>query len=221
MTASLAIHRWREGQWQAEEALSELPLWPAYGLLWWLANATAAIPLLLVTALCAFRSQRRPRRLVVAPGVELQAASWARRVAATLLDFLVTAFLSELALRLVGLLAGDRFEEHSSGLPIVMLAVYVVVFFAYFLVGEARSGQTLGKRLLSIRVVGEDGQQAPMGSIVVRNLLRPSPVVLPVAYLVGSIVMLVTPRWQRLGDLLGHTVVVEAPPPPPSDAPSE
>jgi hypothetical protein len=34
---------------------------------------------------------------------------------------------------------------------------------------------------------------------------------MPVAYLVGSIALLVTQRWQRVGDLLAHTLVVELP----------
>ena len=42
----------------------------------------------------------------------------------------------------------------------------------YYIVCEAATGATLGKRMVGIRVVGEDGDHVTFGAAVVRNLVR-------------------------------------------------
>lgn len=78
--------------------------------------------------------------------------------------------------------------------------------FAYFTYMEATFGQTFGKKLLGIVVVTEDGGPCDATDSVVRNLLRFADA-LPVFYLLGAIVVIVTDEDQRLGDLLAETVV--------------
>jgi uncharacterized RDD family membrane protein YckC len=68
-------------------------------------------------------------------------------------------------------------------------------------------GQTLGKRLLRLRVVDESGLRLAPSQVVIRNLLRFVDS-LPLLYLVGGIACLISPRGQRLGDLAANTVVV-------------
>lgn len=70
-------------------------------------------------------------------------------------------------------------------------------------------GQTLGKRLLGLRVMDDRGLRLHVPQILVRNLLRPVDL-LPGFYLVGGAAMLCGPRAQRLGDLAAGTVVVRA-----------
>ena len=79
----------------------------------------------------------------------------------------------------------------------------------YYFACESGGGQTIGKRLMRLRVVRADGGHAGMGEIFVRTILR---VIDGIAlYLVGLVVMLVTgERRQRLGDLAAGTVVVDA-----------
>ncbi len=68
-------------------------------------------------------------------------------------------------------------------------------------------GRTPGKKALEIRVVNRDGTPVGWYGSIIRNLVR---VVdgLPVGYVVGIIAMIVSGRFQRLGDLAGDTVVV-------------
>jgi len=68
-------------------------------------------------------------------------------------------------------------------------------------------GQTLGKRLLRLRVSDINGLHLQFSQIVIRNLLR---VVdsLPILYLVGGLTCLVSRRAQRLGDIVANTIVV-------------
>jgi uncharacterized RDD family membrane protein YckC len=71
-------------------------------------------------------------------------------------------------------------------------------------------GQTLGKRLLHLRVMDEQGLRLQFSQIVIRNLLRFIDG-LPALYLVGGLACLFNKRAQRLGDFAANTVVVWSP----------
>jgi uncharacterized RDD family membrane protein YckC len=71
-------------------------------------------------------------------------------------------------------------------------------------------GQTLGKRLLGIRVMDVLGLQLQFNQIVIRNLLRAVDS-LPMLYLVGGTAMVLSKQCQRLGDLAANTVVIYVP----------
>lgn len=74
------------------------------------------------------------------------------------------------------------------------------------------NGQTLGKRLLRLRVMDERGLPLRFSQVVIRNLLRAIDG-LPIAYLVGGVAALMGRKSQRLGDFAAATIVVhEAPP---------
>jgi hypothetical protein len=67
-------------------------------------------------------------------------------------------------------------------------------------------GQTLGKRLLGLRVIDAQGLRLQLPQIALRNLLRAVDA-LPLFYLVGGTASLVSRYGQRLGDLAANTVV--------------
>jgi uncharacterized RDD family membrane protein YckC len=70
-------------------------------------------------------------------------------------------------------------------------------------------GQTLGKRVMGIRVMDMRGMRLSLSQVVLRNLLR---VVdnLPFLYMLGGITCLVSRHAQRLGDLAANTIVIQA-----------
>ena len=68
-------------------------------------------------------------------------------------------------------------------------------------------GQTLGKRLLRLRVIDEEGLPLQFHQVVIRNLLRFIDSI-PLLYFVGGLTCLLNRHSQRLGDLAGGTVVV-------------
>ncbi|CAN5829401.1 hypothetical protein BH11VER1_BH11VER1_04330 [soil metagenome] len=68
-------------------------------------------------------------------------------------------------------------------------------------------GQTLGKKVLGLRVVDERGLKLRPSQVVIRNLLRFVDG-LPLFYALGGVVSLFNSRSQRLGDLAAGTVVV-------------
>jgi uncharacterized RDD family membrane protein YckC len=68
-------------------------------------------------------------------------------------------------------------------------------------------GQTLGKRLMHLRVTDVHGLQLQFSQVVIRNLLRFVDS-LPALYLVGGAACLINRRAQRLGDFAANTIVV-------------
>lgn len=68
-------------------------------------------------------------------------------------------------------------------------------------------GQTLGKKLLRLRVMDADGLRLQFHQVLMRNLVRFADM-LPGAYLVGGVASLVSRKAQRLGDLAAGTIVV-------------
>jgi len=97
----------------------------------------------------------------------------------------------------------------------VATAVHVVVYFALVLVYGATAewfwrGQTVGKRLLGLRVVDGRGLRLEPAQVIVRNLLRLLDA-LPAFYLVGGVACVFSRYHQRLGDLAAGTVVIRTP----------
>jgi uncharacterized RDD family membrane protein YckC len=89
------------------------------------------------------------------------------------------------------------------------LSVFLIsLTLTYFFICEALWGQTLGKRLLGLRVLMRDGRPATASAVSARTVLRlidDGPLGLLVMVCSGR-------RRQRLGDLLGGTIVARATP---------
>lgn len=90
---------------------------------------------------------------------------------------------------------------------LIAVGVFVGLWVYWTLLEVIWNGQSVGKRLLRIRVVKSDGSPVTVFSSAVRNLLRVVDF-LPACYPVGLITMLVDKRHRRLGDLLAGTVLV-------------
>jgi uncharacterized RDD family membrane protein YckC len=132
------------------------------------------------------------------------------RFVAVLLD-LVIVFLP-LGI-VIGLMTGGGYAERGNGYANAGLSVggnavwmLLALGIGYYIVCEGATGATLGKRMVGIRVVGEDGEHVTFGAAVVRNLLRVIDALF--FYLIGFLFALASTRGQRLGDRAAHTIVV-------------
>lgn len=94
----------------------------------------------------------------------------------------------------------------------VLLLVWFLINWWYPVLFEMLSdGATPGKKTFGLRVVLANGTPVTWGASVVRNLLRQVDF-LPLFYLAGLVTMLISRRFQRLGDLAAGTLVVHATP---------
>ncbi|WP_058367210.1 RDD family protein [Haloparvum sedimenti] len=121
------------------------------------------------------------------------------RILAFLVDSLVVGIAATVLVVVVGLV--------SESLAGVVGGLAGIGALAYFIYLEGTYGQTLGKRVLGIVVVTEDGGDCDLKAAAIRNLLRIVDA-LPFLYLIGIVLIFVTDDGQRLGDILGNTVVV-------------
>ncbi|MDF2630064.1 MAG: hypothetical protein K0R39_3895 [Symbiobacteriaceae bacterium] len=102
---------------------------------------------------------------------------------------------------------GNRAALDGVLLTILLLGIGFL-FFLYKLVLEAFwNGQTVGKRVVGIRVIKANGLPVDFLQVVIRNLLRVIDY-LPLQYLVGTVSIVASRRGQRLGDIVAGTVVV-------------
>jgi uncharacterized RDD family membrane protein YckC len=91
------------------------------------------------------------------------------------------------------------------------LILYFVLSICYGIMLEWYwRGQTVGKRMMRLRVIDAHGLKLHAHQIIIRNLIR-SVDILPLFYLVGGLACLLTRRAQRLGDIAASTVVIRIP----------
>lgn len=86
---------------------------------------------------------------------------------------------------------------------------FLAVMFLYFVVLEGLVGATLGKRLLGLRVIKEDGGKPGLPKSTARNLLRLVDG-LPALNLVGVVLILRSAERARFGDRVAGTRVVHS-----------
>jgi uncharacterized RDD family membrane protein YckC len=128
------------------------------------------------------------------------------RIAAQIVDaivFIVLFFILGFAM------SGSLTFQYSGPDAYPFLGGYFLIFLLYYTLLEGYMGQTVGKKLLKIKVVQEDGKPCGFGPAFVRTILRIIDA-LPFLYIIGMVLIARSEKKQRLGDRLAKTVVVKA-----------
>ena len=121
---------------------------------------------------------------------ELIPADWQTRSLAFLIDLILY----------VALFYGLGAHNHFWGTFLSM--IYIVFRDGFF------SGQSIGKKVMGIRVVHGDGRPISFVDSSFRNVLFLIPYLLPVALVIETIALFRSPERQRLGDRIARTRVV-------------
>jgi uncharacterized RDD family membrane protein YckC len=138
---------------------------------------------------------------------DYQVAGLGTRAIAQLVDLLILAGV----LVAVGLLAFGAGAATQSGTAAVLVAIIggFIAVFGYFWISEALwSGQTIGKKVFRLRVVGDRGEPLTFMQAGIRNVVRLVDF-LPYGYGVGMVVLFANGKGKRLGDLAAGTIVVK------------
>jgi len=140
--------------------------------------------------------------------LDLPLASVGTRAMAHLID-LAVVFLIQILLAAAFTLAMPVLGDDVRNIAIAaVITLYFLIFWGFFVACELlMQGQSPGKRVLGLRVVGRDGAAVDPVASMIRNLLRYADF-LPGFYGVGVVAMLASARSQRVGDLAAGTVVV-------------
>ena len=131
------------------------------------------------------------------------------RILAALIDFLIFWFFAFIT----GMFLGEKetFEGESgtafkigfsvSGFPALLI---ILIWFLLFSVMEGLTGQTVGKKIMKLKVVGEDFSPNTIGTSFVRHLFDTFDLFL----LAGLLVASTNKKKQRIGDLVAKSLVV-------------
>lgn len=131
----------------------------------------------------------------------MQAVGVGRRAVAVIIDSIILFIVGYIVAALTGNTTSTGFAM--TGAPFFL---WLFLGLGYFVVLEALQGATLGKRVMGLKVVKQDGGAMDWQASIIRNVLRLIDGFL--FYLVGAIVVWVSKSRQRLGDMAAHTLVV-------------
>ncbi len=141
--------------------------------------------------------------------IDYPVAGLGERVAARLIDgaaFFVVAIVFMIFLSVTGLLDSNEIAIA------IMAIIYGTGFVFYDLLCEILwNGQSLGKRLLKIKVISLDGGQPSIGQYFMRWLFRIVDFTLT-ASMGGLIAVAVTEKKQRIGDIAAGTTLIKTVP---------
>lgn len=137
-------------------------------------------------------------------GVELKlpVAGLAPRVLAWLLDGLIKIAGASIAGMVLAVLGG-------SGDGLYLIVLFLMLWFYNVLFEVFAHGATPGKKALNLRVMSVNGTPVGWSQSIIRNLIRFVDL-LPGCYAFGAVSVLVSDKFQRLGDMAADTVVVHA-----------
>ncbi|MFS0823386.1 RDD family protein [Bacillus sp. 1P02SD] len=146
--------------------------------------------------------------------IQFQLAGVGSRAAAFLLDTLILSISSLLILLTLLLilhgvsdfwLLGEAFFSGPVAIAIILL--FLLNWGYFFLLEFFAGGKTIGKKLVGIRVIQENGHSITLLSSIIRNFLRIIDS-LPASYFLGIIMIFFHPKHKRLGDLVAGTIVI-------------
>ena len=137
--------------------------------------------------------------------LEYELASVGERIAGYFIDLLI---IIAYCIVVFSIMIGGNIIGWSS---VVVFLLFIPVFF-YDLVSEIfMNGQSVGKRVMKIKVVSLNGDQASVGQYLIRWLFRLVDFSMT-NYLCGLICVAVSEKKQRVGDMVAGTTLIQTSP---------
>ncbi len=140
--------------------------------------------------------------------LDVETAGYASRILAGLLDLLIQLAL----LFVVAVVLGLIFFADESGVVTAFAIATFLVIFGYPIGFETwLRGRTPGKMALGLRAVTNDGAPIRLRDATLRAMGGVVDRLLPPGGVTGALFVMLTPRHQRLGDLIAGTMVIRDP----------
>jgi uncharacterized RDD family membrane protein YckC len=145
--------------------------------------------------------------------LQFQSAGLGSRTAAFIIDQLILMTVNILIVLGLFLFLYDldrlffMTEFLSFPIAITIIILFILNWGYFFFLEYFSGGKTLGKRIIGIRVIQENGHSITLLSSFIRNLLRIIDS-LPANYLIGILMIFFHAKNKRIGDLVAGTIVV-------------
>lgn len=163
--------------------------------------------------------------------LEFTAAPFHRRIVAWILDILVLLFYIYLVIKLIDEMFRNSITRNEEGFWVVVMLLMLPIILYHLLSEIFMNGQSVGKRIMGLRVISENGGKPSISQFIIRWLIRTSDymVIVIVIYrhlfasnpsflwqiaatfglLVTDVILVNTSKKnQRLGDMLAHTLLI-------------
>ena len=138
--------------------------------------------------------------------LEYELASLGERMVATIIDLVILIGYGIMINLLLGF-SGNIFDEYGW----IYLFLFLPVTFYSLLCETFLNGQSVGKKVMGIKVISLNGNQASFSQYLIRWLFRLVDLWM-FSFLVATIMVAVTEKHQRIGDLIAGTTLVKTKP---------
>lgn len=132
-------------------------------------------------------------------------AKWIDRFLAWLIDFVIISIISTSVIFVsfgtidFDVQEGDFWAENSQYVPTSIL------FFAYWTILEYKTGQTIGKKILNLKVTNVYGEKPNLKAVMISSFGKAF--ILPIDVIIGWI--LTNEKRQRVFNRLGDTIIIK------------
>jgi uncharacterized RDD family membrane protein YckC len=164
--------------------------------------------------------------------LEFEIPEFHRRMFAWMIDVLIQIFYLLIAFKIFRGVVGTDYgytADEAYDSSAITLMIYVPVFLYHVVCEITMNGQSLGKKILGIRVVNENGGRPGISQFIIRWLIRTGDLLAiviilynvmlvfymswflaaAIALLLADIILVASgKKSQRIGDILAHTILV-------------
>ena len=136
---------------------------------------------------------------------EIIIAKWSDRFFAWLIDFLIVSIVSTVVF--AAIYGSYKFElnemmvfsEVSSYIPTSL------VFFGYWIIFEYKTGQSIGKKILNLKIVNMEGKSPSITGVIISSFGKSF--LLPIDMILGLI--FTNQKRQRIFNKIGDTIIIK------------
>lgn len=140
--------------------------------------------------------------------IEYELAGVGSRTAAAVIDLLIQTLMTVILgiiLLLVYAFSGKLSKEYYGWIIGISIIIFALITYGYYIYMEiTKNGQTIGKKIFSLRTIRNNGEPITLKHSAIRNLFR----VFIDMYGVGIVLMFFSKNNKRLGDMVASTIVV-------------
>lgn len=167
--------------------------------------------------------------------LEFEIPEFYRRLVAFLIDFIVLFFYLKIVGLIIEGMAGNRQywdEDGQRNLFALQMILHCPIFLYYLLMEITTNGRSVGKLIMNLQVVSENGGRPSISQFVIRWLLRDIwfiyffffgmylisverqteglfVLLLSIGYFITDVILVVSSKkGQRIGDILAHTILI-------------
>ena len=132
-------------------------------------------------------------------------AKWTDRFFAWLIDFIIVSIISTSIIFTSFGTIDYEFEEDDFWAESTQYIPTSILFFVYWTILEYKTGQTIGKKILNLKVVNIDGEKPDLKGIMISSFGKSF--LLPIDVILGW--FLTNAKRQRVFNKLGDTLIVK------------